>query len=198
MGLTIEKPDLFDPGCCTIRVHPRNSNCFVRTGSERRLRGRYIYNSKTASNTRLGFSSVQQPRQVVTRRSGSGGAQFNYSCNFEMQGAVSAKRMHGHNAPRNDKLNRFPLGVVSSVTTTLLFWARGQPRTYGCEIALPFSPVHRPNTADARLPSSFTRWDFGAVINASSLPLSEIHYAGNLFEKRCFESYRPLFIVFVI
>lgn len=42
--------------------------------------------------------------KFITRRSGSADAQFNYSRNFEMQGAVSVKRMHGHNAPCNGKL----------------------------------------------------------------------------------------------
>lgn len=79
----------------------------VRSGNEADI------TSKTGPRTR-----VRLPREVSD---GSADARFNYSRNFEMQGAVSVKRMHGHNAPRNDKLNRFPLGVVSSVTTTLLF-----------------------------------------------------------------------------
>lgn len=70
-----------------------------------------------------------QPGKFITRRSGSGDAQFNYSRNFEMRGGEGRgreepclrKRMRRHNAPRNDKLNRFPLGVVSSVTTIPLF-----------------------------------------------------------------------------
>lgn len=87
-----------------------------------------------------------QPGKFITRRSGSGDAQFNYSRNFEMQGEKERerelclqKRMRRHNAPRNDKLNRFPLGVVSSVTTIPLFWGRGHPPTYECEIILPLS-----------------------------------------------------------